>query len=256
VLDGEIVAVDNGGMADFQALQNWQNTPVRLQYFVFDIVWLAGYDITSIPLMQRKKILSELLPKDHDTIKYSDHVVEKGRDFFKAASEQGLEGIMAKKADSLYQFGARTPDWVKIKVALRQEVIIAGFTEPRNSREFFGSLLLGVYQEKELVYIGHTGSGFTKKTLEQIHKKLQPLIIDKPAFAKKPRTNMPATWVKPEVVCEIKFTEWTSDQVARHAIFMGLREDKKATAVTIEKSTNMATLKKGTHNNGSSDNCP
>ena len=243
VLDGEIVAVNEEGLADFQALQNWQNTPVRLQYFIFDILWLNGLDLTNVPLIQRKKILQEILPINHEVIKYSDHVVGKGKDFFKVAVKQGLEGIMAKRADSIYQPGSRTPDWTKIKVALRQEVIIAGYTEPRRSRKFFGSMLLGVYDKNELVCIGHTGSGFNTKTLEQIYKKLQPLKIPQSPFVNAPRTNMPPTWVKPQLVCEIKFTEWTADRHARHAIFMGLRDDKKAADVTFEKSTTMAKLK-------------
>lgn len=246
MLDGEIVAVDENGLANFQLLQNWQNTPVRLQYFVFDVVWINGYDVTTVPLHQRKKILQQIIPATHEVIKYSDHVAEKGKDFFDVAVEQGLEGIMAKRAESLYRWDTRTPDWVKIKVALRQEVIIAGYTEPRRSRKFFGSLLLGVYDGKVLVYVGHTGSGFNTKTLEQIYNKLQPLKAAQSPFAQTPKTNMPATWVKPQVVCEIKFTEWTKDNIARHAIFMGLREDKKATDVRLEKSNTMAKLENDT----------
>jgi bifunctional non-homologous end joining protein LigD len=244
VFDGEIVAVDENGLANFQLLQNWQNTPVRLQYFVFDVIWLDGFDLSNVPLLQRKKILQQIIPVENETIKYSDHIIGKGKNFFKMAVKQGLEGIMAKRADSVYQWDSRTPDWVKIKVAKRQEVIIAGYTEPRRSRKFFGSLLLGVYEGKELIYVGHTGSGFNTKTLEQIYKKLQLLKTPNIPFSKPPKTNMPATWVKPEVVCEIKFTEWTKEGIARHAIFMGLREDKKAKDVGLEKSTTMASLKK------------
>lgn len=244
VFDGEIVAVDENGLANFQALQNWQNTPVQLQYFIFDVVWLNGEDLTHLPLIRRKQILQDLIPPGLKHLRYSDHVAGKGKSFFKAAVRQGLEGIMAKRSGSIYQAGTRTPDWVKIKVAMRQEVVIAGYTAPRKTRKFFGSLLLGVYEGEELVYVGHTGSGFTTKTLEQIHKKLQPLMLSTPPFAKTPKTNMPTTWVKPQLVCEIKFTEWTSDRIARHAIFMGLREDKKATDVHFEKTTSMALLKK------------
>lgn len=243
VLDGEIVAVNDKGLADFQALQNWQNTPVHLRYYIFDIVWLNGQNLTKVPLIERKKKLKKLLPAKQEIIKYSDHVVGTGIQFFDAAVKQGLEGIMAKRADSGYQFDSRTPDWLKIKVALRQEVIIAGYTEPRNSRKFFGSLLLGVYSGKDLVYVGHTGSGFTKKSLEEIYQQLQNLRVDQSPFAKPPKTNMPPTWVKPQLVCEIKFTEWTADHHARHAIFMGLRQDKKAKDVHFEKSTTMARLK-------------
>jgi len=244
VFDGEIVAVNEKGLAVFQALQNWQNTPVQLQYFVFDIMWLDGYDLTRIPLIERKRILKEIIPKDDEILKYSDHVIAGGKEFFQAAVAQGLEGIMAKKANSIYQVGKRTENWVKIKVNLRQEVIIAGFTQPRNTRKFFGSLLLGLYDGDELIYVGHTGSGFNTKSLEQIYNKLQPLITTECPFKKCPKGNMPVTWVKPKLVCEIKFAEWTKNRIARQPIFMGLRVDKKAKDVTFEKSVNINMIKK------------
>jgi bifunctional non-homologous end joining protein LigD len=244
VFDGEIVAVNEKGVPDFQLLQNWQNTPAQLHYYIFDIIWLDGYDITQLPLVERKRILKEILPGNDPVIKYSDHVETKGQDFFKIALKQGLEGIMAKKANSTYKIAIRSDDWVKIKVNQRQEVVIAGFTQPRNTRKYFGSLLLGIYDGDELVYVGHTGSGFNVKSLEAISKKLQPLIVDKSPFNKKPKTNMPATWVKPKLVCEIKFSEWTKDRMARHPIFMGLRDDKKAKDVIFEKAKNMAQLSK------------
>lgn len=246
VFDGEIVAVDEKGLGNFQMLQNWQNTPSQLRFFIFDIIWLEGRDLTRLTLIERKKILQEIIPPDHAVLRYSDHVVEKGNEFFQVALGQGLEGIMAKKSNSLYEIGARTDNWVKIKVNLRQEVVIAGYTEPRNSRKFFGALLLGLYKDGELVYIGHSGSGFNTKSLEQIYKKLQPLVIDDCPFAECPKGNMPVTWVKPQLVCEIKFTEWTKDGIARHPIFMGLREDKKAKDVTFEKAKTMATMKEET----------
>jgi len=245
VFDGEIVAVNEKGLAEFQLLQNWQNTPGRLQFFIFDILWVDGYDITALSLIERKKILKELLPANNEVVKYSDHVVGKGNEFFNVAVSQGLEGIMAKKANSIYQINARSDDWVKIKVSLRQEVIIAGYTQPRRTRKFFGSLLLGLYDGDEIVYIGHTGSGFNTKSLEAIYNKLQPLITTECPFKKCPKGNMPVTWVKPKLVCEIKFTEWTKDRMARHPIFMGLRVDKKAKDVTFEKAINMAQLSKG-----------
>jgi bifunctional non-homologous end joining protein LigD len=248
VFDGEIVAVDEKGLGNFQMLQNWQNTPSQLRFFIFDILWLQGRDLTRLPLIERKKILQEILPEDHAVLRYSDHVVEKGNNFFQVALAQGLEGIMAKKSDSKYEIGARTDNWVKIKVNLRQEVVIAGYTEPRKSRKFFGALLLGLYRDGELVYIGHSGSGFNTKSLEQIYKKLQPLVIDDCPFAECPKGNMPVTWVKPQLVCEIKFTEWTKDGIARHPIFMGLREDKKPKDVTFEKAKTMATMKEETKN--------
>ncbi|MDB5252093.1 MAG: ligase [Flaviaesturariibacter sp.] len=244
VFDGEIIAVDDKGLANFQLLQNWQNAPVQLQYSIFDIVWLHGYDLTALPLVDRKALLRNVVPEDHAILKYSDHVTGDGESFFKAALEQGLEGIMAKKADSTYAIGARTEDWLKVKVNQRQEVVIAGFTQPRNTRKYFGALLLGAFQDGELTYVGHTGSGFNTKSLEAIYTKLQPLVVEDCPFAKCPKGNMPVTWVKPRLVCEIKFTEWTKDWIARHPIFMGLRTDKKATDVIIEKSKNMAMVKK------------
>lgn len=243
VFDGEIVAVNDKGLSVFQSLQNWQNTPVHLRYFIFDIIWLDGYDLTGLPLIQRKEILKELLPENDEVLQYSDHVAGKGMDFFKAALAQGLEGMMAKKTESKYHPGERTKDWLKVKVNQRQEVVIAGYTEPRNTRKYFGSLLLGVYDDGKLVYVGHTGSGFNAKSLEQIYEKMQPLVIEDCPFENCPKGNMPVTWVKPELVCEIKFTEWTKGRNARHPIFMGLREDKKAKDVSFEKAINMATMK-------------
>ncbi len=242
VLDGEIVAVDENGLANFQLLQNWQNNAAALQYFVFDILWLDGKDLTQLPLVERKRILRRLLPEGYAMVRYSDEVVEKGKAFFDAAMKQGLEGVMAKRADSIYIADSRTDAWVKIKSIRRQEVIICGFTQPRNTRQYFGALLLSVYQGKELVYIGHTGSGFNKQSLKSIYDGLQPLVIKECPFKKCPKGNMPVTWVKPQLVCEIKFTEWTKDLIARHPIFMGLRHDKKATEVTIENTTAMTAI--------------
>jgi bifunctional non-homologous end joining protein LigD len=236
VFDGEIVAVDEKGLANFQLLQNWQNSPVTLRYYIFDLLWVDGYDVTKVPLLERKALLKALLPPEDSVLHYSDHVVGKGDPFFKAALKQGLEGIMGKKADSIYTIGARSPEWLKIKVNLRQEVIIAGFTQPRNTRKFFGAILLGAYRDGELVYVGHSGSGFNKKSLEDLHNRMLPLATEDCPFEKCPKANMPVTWVKPKLVCEIKFTEWTREGIARHPIFMGLRSDKKPKDVHIEQS--------------------
>ncbi|MBA2331124.1 MAG: DNA ligase D [Flavisolibacter sp.] len=245
VFDGEIVAVVEKGLANFQMLQNWQKSPdTVLQYYIFDIIWLEGYDLTKIPLIERKKILQQILPADDDVIKFSDHIIKKGKDFFDVALNQGLEGIIAKKSSSVYQLNKRSEDWLKVKVNLRQEVIIAGFTEPRNSRKHFGALMLGVYKNSKLIYVGHTGSGFNQKSLQEIYDKLEPLITPKSPFDNTPKGNMPVTWVKPQLVCEIKFTEWTKDNIARHPIFMGIREDKKAKDVVLEKETDLAVAKK------------
>ena len=238
VLDGEIVALDENGLSRFQYLQNWQRDQQgSLVYFVFDILWLGGYDLTQLPLIERKKILQQVIPSN-DVIRYSDHVETDGVKFYEAAKKQGLEGIIAKNKESIYLQDARTKNWLKIKTTLRQEALIVGFTEPTGSRQYFGALVLGIYENGKLEYAGHTGSGFTEKTLKQVWEKLEPLIIDKCPFDIRPKTRMPATWVKPKLVCEVKFQEWTEGHIMRQAIFMGLRSDKKA--IEVKKETPMA----------------
>jgi bifunctional non-homologous end joining protein LigD len=241
VLDGEVVALNEEGRSDFQLLQQWQkNGEGELVYYVFDVLWLNGYDLMHLPLVERKEILQQILP-EHPMIRYSDHIEGKGTQFFKAATQQGLEGIMAKERDSAYSPKIRTRQWLKIKTVQRQEVVIAGFTQTRGSRSHFGALVLGVYENNKLIYVGHTGSGFTEKSLAAMYKKLKPLIIDKPPFATKPKTNMPCTWVKPVLVGEVKFSEWTKDNILRQPIFMGLREDKNAKDVYKENAVDTDT---------------
>jgi bifunctional non-homologous end joining protein LigD len=230
VIDGEIVAMNDEGVASFQQLQNFatHGEETHLEYYVFDILWLDGKDLTTLTLLERKAILEDIIPQDNDVIKYSDHVEEKGKEFFELAIEHGLEGIMAKKADSSYTKNFRTKLWLKIKNNKRLEAIICGFTEGRKSRKHFGALVLGKYVGDKLIYIGHTGTGFNEKSLKKVEKKLAPLVTDKIPFDKKPKTNMPVTWVKPKLVCEIKFSEQTDEGILRHPVFMGLREDKEA----------------------------
>ena len=187
-----------------------------------------------MPLITRKEILSQLIPES-DIIHYSDHINGVGKKFFEAAKEKGLEGIIAKNGNSVYQVAQRSKDWLKIKTTQRQESVIAGYTQGRASRQHFGALILGLYENDELVYVGHTGSGFNQKTLSEVWNKLQPLVTNKCPFKIKPKTNMPATWVKPKLICEIKFQEWTQDNLMRQPIFMGLRSDKKPTEVKKEK---------------------
>lgn len=236
LLDGEIVALNEEGKGDFQLLQQWQKTGQgELVYYVFDILWINGYNVMNLPLYERKEILKQILP-EHDMIRFSDHVPEAGKEFFAAAAKQGLEGIMAKHANSTYTPDVRTRQWLKIKTTQRQEVVIGGFTETRGSRKHFGALVLGVYDKGKLVYVGHTGSGFTEKSLAEVYKKLKPLVTTQSPFTQKPKTNMPSTWVKPQLVGEVKFSEWTKDNILRQPIFMGLREDKDARDVHKEKA--------------------
>jgi bifunctional non-homologous end joining protein LigD len=244
VIDGEIVSLDEKGLSRFQYLQNWQKDQQgELVYYVFDLIWIDGYDLTQLPLIERKKILQQIIPESN-VIRYSDHVEKNGKEFFDIAKQQGLEGIIAKDKNSSYDFNVRSRNWLKIKTAARQEAVICGFTAPRASRQYFGALILGIYENDKLVYAGHTGSGFNEKLLKETWNKLQPLITDKCPFEVKPKTNMPATWVKPKLVCEIKFQEWTHDHIMRVPIFMGLRTDKKPTEVKKEKVMEAKTVKK------------
>ena len=237
IVDGEIIAENDKGVTDFQSLQAWQKTGAgHLVYYVFDILWLDGISLIGLTLLERKAILQSIIPAD-GIIRYSDHIVEKGNEFFKVAMKEGLEGIMAKKSDSSYHPGVRTQQWLKIKTHRRQEVVIGGFTKGRNSRQYFGALILGVYDGNDLLYIGHTGSGFNQKSLADVYNKLKQLITDKCPFAKKPKTNMPAVWVKPQLVAEVKFQEWTKENILRIPIFLGLREDKRARDVKKEQIT-------------------
>lgn len=236
ILDGEIVVLDKDGKPKFQSLQNYQKTGKGdIRYYVFDLLYLNGYELSDLPLLDRKKFLQQIITELNDPIiVYSDHVKEKGKAFFEEVQAQHLEGIIAKRSDSLYRKGQRSNDWLKIKTSARQEAVIAGFTEPRGSRKQFGALVLGVYEEGELQYIGHTGGGFNSKSLKLMMEKLEPLIRKTSPFKKKVKTNMPVTWVKPELVCEVSFSEWTAEGHMRHPIFEGLREDKNAKEVIRE----------------------
>jgi bifunctional non-homologous end joining protein LigD len=235
VLDGEIVAVDDQGLPDFQMLQNYQKSGSGyLIYYVFDLLFLRGHDLTNLPLLSRKELLKKILPSDK-SIKFSDHVWEEGVLFFKVVKEKGLEGIIAKHSQSIYRMGRRSRQWLKIKTQLTQEGVIAGFTEPRGGRKYFGSLVLGAFEGDELIYIGHSGGGFGEENLKRIYERLQPLIQKECPFKIKPATDTPVTWVKPDLVCEVAFAGWTEDDLMRHPVFSRLREDKAAREVMREK---------------------
>ncbi len=250
VLDGEIVVVDDQGRSDFQLLQNYQKTGQgRLRYYVFDLLYLDGHDLRPLALRQRKALLAKVLGDLPDVL-LSEHVERQGTAFFEAAVARGLEGIIAKRADSPYREGVRSPEWLKIKARQRQEAVIGGFTEPRGSRSDLGALLLGVYEGKELVYIGHTGGGFTATTLADMRARLEPLMQRACPFQTRPKANAPAHWVAPRLVCEVTFQEWTHDGKMRQPIFVGLREDKSPRAVrreTPQPATDAAAEPIGTH---------
>ncbi|KMQ62713.1 ATP-dependent DNA ligase [Chryseobacterium sp. BLS98] len=233
ILDGEIVAYDEHGKPNFQLLQQIGDNPnLALTYQVFDLLWLNGHSTEDLPLLQRKELLKEALTET-DIIKYCDHIPEKGIDFFNQMKSMKLEGMIAKKADSLYVENHRTTDWLKIKFTVTDEAIICGFTEPRGSRKSFGALILGKYIDDELIYCGHTGTGFNNESLQQLYGRLEELIIKTSPFKTIPKTNMPVTWTKPELVCEIKYSEITKDGIYRHPVFVAIREDKEPEEITI-----------------------
>lgn len=236
VLDGEVVVLDRQGKSSFQLLQNYQHTHQGpLVYYVFDVLELDGKNLRHLPLKERKKILKGLLGKEKN-VRYSDHVEDKGKAFFAAAKKAGLEGMIAKRAESPYREGIRGKDWLKIKTHLQQEVVIAGFTEPLQTRKFFGALVVGVYEGKKLRYAGHVGGGFNQKSLAEMYKKLKPFIQSESPFPSKIKTNTPVTWVKPVLVAEVEFSMWTDEGLMRQPIFLGLREDKPAREVVQEKA--------------------
>ena len=247
VVDGEIVALNDAGLPDFNRLQNLQQgTDDNVQYYVFDILWYNGKDITTLPLLERQLILKSILPEDNDIIKASFSASVSGTEFLNAASGIGLEGIMAKRADSLYYPGQRTKDWLKIKLQKSQEAVIAGYTRKKGSPRYFSSLLLGVYKNGKLQYAGKVGTGFKEKEqkalLEQFNKlvrKTSPF-INEPDINKFHKFNTPVKtdviWLDPNLVCEINFTEITKEGIFRHPSFKSLREDKLPKTIYMEKT--------------------
>ena len=246
VLDGEILVLNEKGISNFGSLQNWRSeADGELVFYVFDLLWYDGKNLMELPLSQRQSILSDILPQDDDRVRLSKVFKANGIDFFDAAERMGLEGIIAKKTDSLYSADRRSKEWLKIKVHKRQEVVIAGFTKNEDTSKSFSSLLLGVYDKGKLQYVGKVGTGFSDKLQKKMMEQFKPLIIDESPFDLIPDVNKPsrfrpnppkakATWLKPELVCEVTFTEVTDDGVFRHPSFKGMREDKKASSVTRE----------------------
>lgn len=232
ILDGEIVVLNEKNKPDFQKLQQYDHNPsLPIQYHVFDCLSYQGKSIMHLPLLERKEILKKVLPKSK-IIRYSDHVNGDGIKFFSKVVEMGLEGVIAKRASSTYQSGKRSRDWLKIKNHNTQETVIAGYTAPRGSREYFGALVLGIFKDGKLEYVGHTGTGFTSAVLRDVYEQMIPLRRDKSPFSSKVPVNGSVTWVDPVLVCEVKFTEVTADGIMRHPVFLGLRIDKSAKEAT------------------------
>ena len=238
LLDGELVALQPDGRSSFQLLQRALNegAEATLAYYAFDLLYLDGYDLSAAPLETRKDTLKHVLEPmpQGGTVRYSDHVVGGGPAFYDAACRLGLEGMIAKRRAGPYRAG-RGGDWLKVKCLYRQEFVIGGYTDPSGSRTGFGALLLGVYEDNRLVYAGRVGTGFNTALLKTLAARLKPLQRGQSPFHNRvPGPLRDVHWVRPELVAEIAFTEWTSDGVLRHPSFQGLREDKTPTDVKRE----------------------
>jgi bifunctional non-homologous end joining protein LigD len=242
ILDGEVVALDPQGRSSFSLMQQrtGMTSPTKFRsrdaslpivYYLFDLLYLNGYNLMRVGLEQRKQLLQQIVPRGTGLLRYSDHYPSDGVALFAVARDKGLEGIVAKMRNGSY-VQKRSREWLKIKITRRQECVICGYTDPRGSRENFGSLILGLYDQKgKLVHVGQAGSGFTHASHAALWKKLEKLAVKENPFGKKIDASRRTHWVKPEMVAEIKFSEWThegqSGEVKMRApIFQGLRLDK------------------------------
>jgi len=247
VLDGELLVLNEKGISDFGAMQNWRSeADGNLVYYIFDILWYEGKNLMGLPLSDRQAVLQFILPTDNDHIRQSKVFDANGIDFFAAAERMGLEGIIAKNAESVYTSDLRSKEWLKIKVQRRQEVVIAGFTKNEGTGKSFSALVLGVYDKKgDLQFVGKVGTGFSDKLQKEMMAQFKPLItdkspfdyevdVDKPTRFRPKRMGAKPTWLKPELVCELGFAEVTSDGVFRQASFKGMRTDKNAKDVVLE----------------------
>jgi bifunctional non-homologous end joining protein LigD len=237
VLDGEIAITDAAGRTDFQALQNYIKNPKpqNLTYIVFDLLALEGADLRGNPLIKRKELLEMLLLNAPKRLFYSRYIIGMGIESFAAATEAGMEGIIGKKADSVYS-GSRNGDWIKLKCEKRQEFVIGGYTVSVKKARGISSLLLGVYEGEYFIYAGRAGTGFNESDINYLLNLFENIVIRKMPFRvePEPRSNEEVIWLEPELVAEIKFAEWTKDNLLRQASFQGLRIDKNAREVRRE----------------------
>lgn len=238
IFDGEVVVVDEKGNSSFQRLQQAMGTGrATFIFHIFDVIYLDGYSLMSVPLIERKSVLEKLLSADKTKgqLRYSDHVVGEGEQFFKQACQYDLEGIISKLADSPYE-STRNKNWLKVKCNRRQEFVIVGYTPSKKAFPGFGSLILGVYDHGKLIYSGRVGTGFSIKQRLELQAKLDQIAQSAMPFATKPKDPglRDAHWAKPKLVAEVEFTEWTADGSVRHPSFKGLRADKKPADVIRE----------------------
>ena len=241
-LDGEMVVVDDNGVADFQALQNAFDTEhdERITYYLFDLPWLGGEDLRALPLKRRRDSLARLL-EGHasQVLRYSADFEEPVESLLDSACRLELEGLIGKRADSPY-VGRRSSDWIKLRCKQRQEFVIVGYTDPKGSRNGFGALLLALHDHGsgQLRYAGKVGTGFSATTLDSIHARLKPLQTDRSPLPKPP-TGAEARgvhWLKPQLLAEVAYAQMTREGIVRHSVFHGLRDDKPATAIDLERA--------------------
>jgi len=246
VLDGEIVALDDEGQSHFQLIQprihlsrpkdiEAADQQIPVYFYAFDLLFLNGFNLMKFPLIDRKAVLRKLISSNDGWIRFADHLEGKGKQFFDAVAARGLEGIVAKLKKSEYQ-QARSRYWLKIKTLQTDRFVVGGFTPPEGSRKHFGALLLGLYQDGDFIYVGRAGGGFDDRALAETEKALQPLVTKKSPFKEIPPEIRKATWVRPELVCEVKFGQWTSDKKLRAPVFQGFRDDVDPQQCRLEDS--------------------
>jgi bifunctional non-homologous end joining protein LigD len=229
LLDGEVVVFDRKGVSRFQLLQQGKREPV---YVVFDCLYAEGKDLRREPLSTRRRALEQAV--SNGVLLHSRRLAENGLEAYKIAKRRGYEGLIAKSLSAPY-VERRSKLWLKVKVRHEDEFIIAGFTAPEGSRKYFGALLLGAYEKSKLRYVGKVGTGFDKETLAFLYKKFQPLIRSKPALVDPPRDRN-VTFLKPRLVAQICYQEWTADQKLRQPVFLGLRDDKRPEDVVLPEA--------------------
>jgi bifunctional non-homologous end joining protein LigD len=248
ILDGEIAALDEKGRSSFQLLQMFKSSgDVPLVYYVFDLLSLEGKDLRNQPLSARRKLLGNLLKKSPEIVRLSDELRGSKDDLLRVAQEFGLEGLVAKRPNSVYESGRRSGAWIKFKITKSQEFVVGGYTLPEGSRSHFGSLLVGYQSPDGLMFAGRVGTGFSEKLLANLYGKLQKLktpscpFINLPEKSKgrwglgiTPAVMQRCQWVKPVLVAQVKFTEWTNDDQLRQPVFLGLRTDKEPKDVVRE----------------------
>jgi bifunctional non-homologous end joining protein LigD len=230
LLDGEVIVVDKKGVSRFQLLQRGMGRP---QYVVFDCVYADGKDLRMQPLRARREVLERLMEPTFILL-LANRLSPNGLEAFEIASRRGFEGIVGKHATSPYVSG-RSRDWLKVKVHQEEEFVIGGFTKPTGSRKYFGALLLGAYSGEKLRYVGKVGTGFGEKTLSQLHRKFQGLVTNKSPFSL-PVKEKGVTFLRPKLVAQISFSEWTTDCRLRQPVFLGLRDDKDSREVDLREA--------------------